>query len=287
MKESREFTFIGAAIGGVIGLFAGVSIALAAGIGLLWGALLSLGLALSLAGIGGGIGYAIANRLPPMLPAYRSEHDKLRQTAKRVRKTLKKIQMGEDGGRTLDLILNKDAELRHRASKLKEAIAALAHENLGWSDRIVGGIDVLSGAMNQRPGKRLTKIDWEIQSYRAKLEREADRLDKETRKTTDLRAKTELESALAMKQKEKTAFEQIDGAVQFIEAQLARNRASLEAVHGRATRLIHLDAPLPTAQQDLAQELDEQLHAYERALEEARFERLYDIDSQEHLRLND
>lgn len=217
--------------------------------------------------VGAGIGRWVQGRLPEMLPAYRKEHQRLREAAKQIRSNLNRI-MGDKAPRPeLDDILVKDAALRHQATKLKQQIVQMAKRNLRWIDHLRGGLDLFAEQARMPGARNIDKIEWTLRAYRAKVEREVRQLGQRLEEARDSRLSRELQTAYRMKCVEQANLNRMEEAIEQIEGELANIRAGLEAILLQTTRL--LNVPSGSAQAAETHELFSNLQTEIRAFEDA------------------
>lgn len=217
--------------------------------------------------VGAAIGHWVQGRLPEMLPAYRKEHQRLREAAKQIRSNLNRI-MGDKAPRPeLDDILVKDAALRHQATKLKQQIVQMAKRNLRWIDHLRGGLDLFAEQARMPGAKNIDKIEWTLRAYRAKVEREVRQLGQRLEEARDSRLSRELQTAYRMKCVEQANLNRMEEVIEQIEGELANIRAGLDAILIQTTRL--LNVPSGSAQAAETHELFSNLQTEIRAFEDA------------------
>lgn len=229
--------------------------------------------------VGAGIGRWVQGRLPEMLPAYRKEHQRLREAAKQIRSNLNRI-MGDKAPRPeLDEILTKDAALRHQATLLKQQIMQMAKRNLRWIDHLRGGLELFAEQARMPGAKIIDKVEWTLRAYHAKVEREVRQLGQRFEEAQDPRLSRELQTAYRMKCVEKANLNRMEEAIEQIEGELVNIRAGLDAILIQTTRL--LNVPSDSVQTAETHELFSNLQTEIRAFEDA----LQEVLSQPHERL--
>lgn len=218
---------IGTAIGGVVGIIGAWALQIASP--LLIGA--SIAIAANILLIGGMTGaiiaYSLATRLPPMLGHYRTQHIKLRETAKRLRFALKGMDWAHSRLEQLDDVVEADAALRHQASALTNVICGIAQ--VGVKDMLLTGKDMVVDYFRSARNKRMTGTDLIVNAYRDRLEREVEELATEHLGATGANRRSTADAAYRAKVEELSNLVRAQEMIQRIETELNRIRVSLES----------------------------------------------------------
>ncbi len=260
---------LGAFLGASIGVFltAGWLVG-----GLLWGYLpnLSTTLLTTLGLIGGsalvGAGYALwrAKRVPAMLPHHREQHQRLRQMVQQIRANLHQMTGMRASYPELDEILRKDAELRHRASRLHAQIMRQAQRELSWIDHLT----VAWEAWREGGLASLSHTERAWRAYRAKMEREMKALGRRLERNRDPHLHTTLTNAYRQKARELASFRNLERTLQTLENESSVIVTSVESLLVETIRLSSAPRAATPSSETLLAPLREQISAYEQAIDE-------------------
>ncbi len=261
---------VGALLGTAGGVIASVLILLGL---LLMGNPASLGTTLLVVGgsllggmlIGAGAGFFWTRRLPPMLPKYREEHLRLRKLVKQIQANLEKIMGLKTSLHELEAILQKDAELRARATRLRQQIWHEARRRLTWMDHLSAGLDLFRESASLESS---SITDWTWIAYRRKLYRELHSLERQLKRNRDPQLEEALARTYRQKAREVASFEQLERTLKTIENEMTLIASGLDSLMIETTRLSTTPLHPSPSIDALLQPLREQLEAYERAVAE-------------------
>ncbi len=220
---------------------------------------------------GAGVAYWRAKRVPTMLPHHRAQHQRLREMVQQIRANLNQMTGLRSTYPELDEVLKKDAELRHRASRLHAQIMRQAQRELSWVDHLTTAWEVwreggLSG---------VSRTEWAWRAYRAKMERELNALGRRVERNRDPHLEATLTNAYRQKARELASFRNLERTLQTLENESTVIVTSVESLLVETIRLSSAP-PSTTPQLDtLLSPLREQISAFEQAIDE-----LYRIPSE-------
>lgn len=278
---------LGALLGTAGGVLASILILLGL---LLFGNPASLGTTLSVVGgsllggmlIGAGAGFLWARRLPPMLPKYREEHLRLRKLAKQIQVNLERMTGLKSSPHELEAILQKDADLRARATRLRQQIQLEARHRLSWMDHLSAGLELLRGGASLGS---LQGIDWTWIAYRRKLYRELHSLGRQLERNRDPHLEEALNRTYRQKARQVASFEQLERTLRAIENEMTLIASGLDSLMIETTRLSTTSLRTSPSIDALLQPLREQLEAYERAVAEAHHLSTHELEPEDlHLK---
>lgn len=218
---------------------------------------------------GAAIGKWIQNRPLPMLPAYKEEHKRLQQTARKVRANLDRLTGVKSARTELDEVLKKDVELRQQATLLKTQIIENSKRSLQWIDHLQGGAQLILQQIRMPGAKRIDGTDWTLEAYRAKLDREVKQLGKLLERAQSSDSHRDLQYAYRNKCVERATLARLEEAIAKIEAELTSIRAGIESILIQTTRLSHVGAAKTSINtSELFTPLQSEIQAFEDALRE-------------------
>lgn len=210
------------------------------------------------------VGWLWARRVPPMLPHYREEHQRLRQMAHQIRANLQQMTGVKAAYPELDEILAKDADLRQKATRLRLQIERQARRGLSWQDHLSAAFDLLrEGALSS-----FKRSEWVWRAYRAKLERELNAIGRKLEQNRDGHMENALQRAYRQKARELASFRNLERTLHTLENESTMITASVENLLMETIRLSA--APRSAAPQTdaLLEPLRQQIKAYEQAIDE-------------------
>lgn len=256
---------LGALLGAAAGVIASAGWLLVSG-GAGFGATLLTILALvSVGAMGGAVGgWLWARRVPPMLPHYREQHLRLRQMAQQIRANLQQMTGIKSAYPELDEIVAKDADLRHKATRLRRQIEQQARRGLSWQDHLSAALDAFrEGALGS-----LNRSEWTWRAYRAKLERELNALGRKLEQNHDATLENTLQRAYRQKARELASFRNLERTLHTLENESAMIIASVENLLMETIRLSAAPRSAAPRADLLLEPLREQIRAYEQAIDE-------------------
>lgn len=231
---------------------------------------------LALTGLGAllGVGSALlrAWRTPSMLPHYREQHRRLRQMAQQIRANLQRMTGIKGAYPELDEILAKDADLRHKATQLRQQIEGQARRGLSWQDHL----SVAFEALREGTLGSFNRSEWTWRAYRAKLERELNALGRKLDQNHDPSMENTLQRAYRQKARELASFRNLERTLHTLEHESLMIAASVENLLMETIRLSAAPRSAALSTEQLLQPLREQIRAYEQAIDE-----IYRIPPQE------
>lgn len=254
---------LGALLGAVAGVFAAFgTLFLDADAGT------ALVIFLALTGLGAllGAGSALlrAWRTPSMLPHYREQHRRLRQMAQQIRANLQRMTGIKGAYPELDEILAKDADLRHKATQLRQQIEGQARRGLSWQDHL----SVVFDALREGTLGSFNRSEWTWRAYRAKLERELNALGRKLDKNHDPLMDSTLQRAYRQKARELASFRNLERTLHTLEHESLMIAASVENLLMETIRLSAAPRSAALSTEQLLHPLREQIRAYEQAIDE-------------------
>ncbi|MCX7993413.1 MAG: hypothetical protein N2651_07060, partial [Fimbriimonadales bacterium] len=206
----------------------------------------------------------VYKRQPPMLPHYREEHLRLRQMAQQIRANLQQMTGVKGAYPELDEILTKDADLRHKATKLRLQIERQAKRGLSWQDHLSVALDALrEGTLGS-----FKRSEWIWRAYRAKLERELNALGRKLDHNRDGHMENTLQRAYRQKARELASFRNLERTLQTLENESAMITASVENLLMETIRLSAAPRSAAPRTDALLEPLRQQIKAYEQAIDE-------------------
>lgn len=213
----------------------------------------------------GGVGsWWWSRRLPPMLPHYREEHQRLRQMMQQIRANLQQMTGTRAAYPELDEILAKDADLRHKATKLRLQIERQARSGLSWQDHLVAAVDLL----REGGWASFKRSEWIWRAYRVKLERELSTLGRKLEQNRDAHIEQALQRAYRQKARELASFRNLERTLYTLEHESATITASVENLLMETIRLSAAPRDVSPSTDALLEPLRQQIRAYEQALSE-------------------
>jgi len=256
---------LGALLGAAAGVIASAGWLLISGGAGLGATLLTILALVGVGAVGGGVGgWLWAKRTPPMLPHYREQHLRLRQMAQQIRANLQQITGMKSAYPELDEILAKDADLRHKATRLRRQIEQQARRGLSWQDHLSAALDAFrEGALGS-----LNRSEWTWRAYRAKLERELNALGRKLERNHDATLENTLQRAYRQKARELASFRNLERTLQTLENESAMIIASVENLLMETIRLSAAPRGAAPRADLLLEPLREQIRAYEQAIDE-------------------
>lgn len=256
---------LGALVGAAIGVFASAGWLLITG-GAGFAATMLTVLALIGLGTLGGAAWGVywARRVPPMLPHYREEHQRLRQMTQQIRANLQQMTGVKSAYPELDEILAKDADLRHKATRLRLQIERQARRGLSWQDHLAVAWDALrEGSLGS-----FRRSDWIWRAYRAKLERELNAIGRKLEYNRDAHLENTLQRAYRQKARELASFRNLERTLQTLENESAMITTSIENLLMETIRLSTAPRNATPHTDALLEPLRQQIRAYEQAIDE-------------------
>lgn len=256
---------LGALLGAAAGVFlAAVWLLVTGGPTLASAALALIGLVGGGALVGGVGAWLWKRRLPQMLPHYREEHQRLRQMVQQIRANLQQMTGVKAHYPELDEILAKDADLRHKATKLRLQIEQQARRGLSWQDHLMVALELLrEGAWGS-----FHRSEWTWRAYRAKLERELNTLGRKLEQNRDAHIEATLQRAYRQKARELASFRNLERTLQTLENESAMIATSIENLLMETIRLSAAPKSVSPSTDALLEPLRQQIRAYEQAINE-------------------
>ncbi|MCS7300914.1 MAG: hypothetical protein NZ556_05095 [Fimbriimonadales bacterium] len=256
---------LGALLGAAAGTLASAGWLLFTGGESLLAAVLTTLALMGLGTVGGAVGgFLWGRRTPKMLPHYREEHQRLRQMTQQIRANLHQMTGVKSAYPELDEIVAKDAELRHKATRLRLQIEQQARNGLSWLDHLTVALNALSeGSLG-----RFKRSEWIWRAYRAKLERELNALGRRIDQNRDPQLESTLQRAYRQKARELASFRNLERTLHTLENESATISASVENLLMETIRLSAAPRSAAPRADTLLEPLRQQIKAYEQAIDE-------------------
>ncbi len=256
---------LGALLGAGAGVFGSLGWLLITGGAGFGASVLTVLVITGLATLSGAVGgYLWARRIPKMLPHYREEHMRLRQMTHQIRTNLQKMTGVKSAYPELDEILDKDADLRHKATELRLQIEQQARRGLSWTDHLSVALDALrEGTLGS-----FKRSEWIWRAYRAKLQRELNALGRKLEHNHDPHMENTLQRAYRQKARELASFRNLERTLHTLENESAVIAASIENLMMETVRLSAAPRSAAPRADALLEPLRQQIQAYEQAIDE-------------------
>lgn len=256
---------LGALLGAGAGVFGSLGWLLITGGAGFGASVLTVLVITGLATLSGAVGgYLWARRIPKMLPHYREEHMRLRQMTHQIRTNLQKMTGVKSAYPELDEILDKDADLRHKATELRLQIEQQARRGLSWTDHLSVALDALrEGTLGS-----FKRSEWTWRAYRAKLQRELNALGRKLEHNHDPHMENTLQRAYRQKARELASFRNLERTLHTLENESAVIAASIENLMMETVRLSAAPRSAAPRADALLEPLRQQIQAYEQAIDE-------------------